>query len=409
MAFIEDHSLHKLGMELFQEDAAFYRSIMVSLGERLLEERKPEEAMTIFLLANPKCLDGSKRAARACGDWKTFFACCAEDSDALSGDQVTNIAEMISSKDGNMKKQSDALASAARILQDYCQDIGHSVDMLISGQMWSEGRRVAYLHNRQDLVKKCVDASVCYAQTMIDDMLDRASTFEKTNTRYAEVIELRRNAIKEAEEAGTEINDDSASMFSIQSTASNTSLGSSASGRSMRSVGSVGTVASVSTVISVGATSTFSFTGDVDTMKHKSKFNKIGRDKKKGKKMKNTRRRKPGGEEELTDLVTTLTQTCPDEDFSAVVSSTLAFLLQSGKRTMAELLLYAYKNLEAIILKSQNERLDQDRKKQEEMEKSIRMDGGIYLFVQHPCEKDIDALRCYPLKESLTEVFSFLL
>ena len=410
MKFIEEHSLHTLGLELFQEDADFYRSIMVSLGELLLAERKSEEALTIFLLADPKCLDGGKRAARACGDWKTFFACCAEDNTILSADQITNLAEMISSHFGNLKDQSDAFASAARILQDYCQDVGYSVEMLISGHLWSEGRRVAYLHNRPDLVKKCVDASVTYAQTCIDDLVDRATTFETTITRYAEVIELRRNAIKEAEEAGAEIHDDSASMYSMASTISNTSLSSNASGRSMGSVGSVGTVASVSTVISVGATSTFSFTGDVDNMKHKSKFNKIGRDKKKKqKKSRNSRRRKPGGEEELTDLVATLTHGCPDEYYVAVISSTLTFLLQSGKRSMAELLLNAYTNIEAVVLKSQTDRLDQDRKKQEEIEKSTHMEGGIYQLVQHPCEKDVDALRCKPLPETVTKVFSFLL
>ena len=409
MSFIEEHSLHKLGLELFQQDTEFYRSVMVSLGERLLVERKPEEALTVFLLADPKCLDGGKRAARACGDWRTYFACCSEDNDELSTDQITNLAEMISSKFGNMKEQSDAFASAARVLQDYCQDVGYAVDMLVSGRLWNEGRRVAHLHNRPDLVKKCVDASVTYAETCIDDLVDRASTFEKTIKRYAEVIELRRNAIKEAEEAGAEIHDDSASMFSMASTISNTSLSSSASGKSMGSVGSVGTVASVSTVISVGATSTFSFTGDVDAMKHKSKFNKIGRDKKKKKKKpRNSRRRKPGGEEELNELVTTLIHSCPDEYHLAIISSTLIFLLQSGKQSMAEQLLDSYSNIESMVHNLQTERIDADRKKQEEIERSIRMEGGIYQFVQHPCEKDIDVIRCKPLPENVKRVFSFI-
>jgi hypothetical protein len=145
-------------------------------------------------------------------------------------------------------------------------------------------------------------------------------------------------------------------------------------------------------------------------MKHKSKFNKIGRDKKKKqKKPRNSRRRKPGGEEELTELVSTLTHSCPDDYYVDVISSTITFLLQSGKRAIAELLLDAYTNLEDVVLKSQTERLDQDRKNQEEIEKSIRMEGGIYQFVQHPCEKDVDALRCKPLPETLRGVFSFLL
>ena len=415
LAFIEEHKLHKLGLELLKNNGSYHRSIMVSLGEHLLSERKPQEALTIFLASNPRHLDGGKRAAHACGDWRTYFACCAENGDAIDTDQVTAMAESVSSNVGNsMLVQREKYASAATILLDYVVDVSHAIDMLISAHLWSEGRRVASRHDRSDLIKKVVDGCVSYARTCVEDITERSLSFETANKRYAEVIVIRRDAIREAEEAGVDVlnhHDDSASMFSMQSTASNTSLRSSASGTSIGSVGSVGSVASVSTVISVGATSTFSFTGQVDSMKHKSKFNKIGRDKKKRapKKKKGSGKMKPGSEEELKELVTTLTHSCPDEHFVDVIGETITFLLQCDKQSMATLLYESYIELQSVVEQSQTSRLERDHEEKVKREKEERKEGRVNECVEHPCEKDIDAIRCKPLQGSVESLFSYLL
>ena len=41
---------------------------MVSLGNSLLEENKPDIALGIFMAAEPKYFVGAKKDARACGD-----------------------------------------------------------------------------------------------------------------------------------------------------------------------------------------------------------------------------------------------------------------------------------------------------------------------------------------------------
>ncbi|KAL9188474.1 hypothetical protein ACHAXT_006852 [Thalassiosira profunda] len=416
LSFVEQHGLHKLGLELFKSDSNNHRSIMISLGEKLLSDRKPEEALAVFLASNPRYLEGGKRASRACGDWQTYFACCAEDGDEIGSDHATAIAESISSKVCSMSEQRDNYASAATILLDYGGDVADAVDMLIAGHVWSEGRRIAHLRDRTDLAKKVVDGSVSYASTCVEDLAERASMFVKANERYAEVIVIRRDAIREAEEAGLDglHHDDSASMFSMQSTASNTSLRSSASGSSVGSVGSVGSVASVSTVISVGATSTFSFTGEVDSMKHKSKFNRhlAGRDKKKKrhkKKGPNARRKKPGSEEELKDLLSTLEHTCPDDHYVEVICETITFLLRSDKQSMAILLYESYKEMESAVVQSQAARAERDANERLESEQKERKEGRLpNNFVEHPYEKRINSIRCKPLRESLQTVISLL-
>lgn len=412
-AFIEEHNLHKLGLELFRNDIDSHRSVMISLGERLLKERKPTEALTIFLASNPKYLDGGKRASRACDDWRTYFACCAEDGEAIGSDHATVIAESISSKVGNMQEQRENYACAATILLDYAEDVSDAVDMLVSAHMWTEGRRVSYLHKRVDLVKKVVDASVSYARTCVQDLMERASTFETNNKRYEEVILIRREAIRDAggQEGDDVQHDDSASMFSVQSASSNTSLRSSYSRTSMGSVGSVGSVTSVSTVISVGATSTFSFTGDVDNMKHKSKFNKIGRDKKKKKPQKKlgaaARRTKPGSEEELKEVIAALEHTCPDGHYVDVISETITFLLQSGKQSMSKLLFDTYNELELAVSQARAARLEKNIKLEEEHKQKMRKEGHSD-FIRHSCENHVNDISCKPLPESIQVIFSIL-
>ena len=407
LEFIEEHKLHSLGLELFSHDSSFTCTIMTSLGESLLSERKFDEALTVFLSSEPKNFNGAKRAAKACGDWRAYFSSCGELGEFIDTDQITSIAESISSKMGTPSQLKDQFASAARILLDYGQDVAYAMDMFISGHMWFEGRRISRLHNRPDLAKKCIDAAASYANTCIEDLAERASTFESTNAKYAEVIVLRRDAIKEADETGIpDQQDDSASLFSMQSTASNSSL------RSTASSGSMGSVGSISTVISVGSKTGFQFTGDRDTtFKHKSKFNKIGRDQKKKKKKKAgpaARRMKPGSEEHLKELVTTLTNTCPDEHYLANISETINFLMQSGKRRLARCFFDAYHELEDTVRRSQAARLESDGVARQNKEKMAREEGLIYEDIQHPCEKEVDEVQCKLLPHSLENVMSYL-
>ncbi len=415
LKFIEEHSLHDLGLDLFRDDIGNHRCVMISLGERLMTERKFKDALTIFLASTPKYLDGAKRASRACDDWRTYFACCSEDGETIGSDHATSIAESISSNVGNMHEQRENYACAAIILLDYAEDVSYAIDMLISAHLWTEGRRVAYLHKRVDLVKKVVDACVTYARTCVQDLIERTSSFETDNHRYEEVIVIRREAIRDSGmQEGEDIHDDSASIFSMQSTSSNLSVRSSSSRSSMGSVGSVGSAASVSTVISVGAKSTFSFIGDVDNMKHKSKFNKIGRDKKKKKKSQKkigsaAGRTKQGSEEELKELVSSLEHSCPDGHYVDVISETITFLVQSGKQSMSKLLFETYKELELAVLQAQTARLDKNTKLEEDYEQRKRKKEGHMDFIRHRCESHVNNIFCKPLPESVQGIFPFLI
>jgi elongator complex protein 1 len=411
MMLIEAHELHRLGLELFQADPDKHQQIIVSLGNQLLKKGQAETALAVFLAAEPPHLDGARQAARSYGDWRVFFTLppdgdANEESIDLRNRRLAyDIAEEIASGKEDKTSRRTALADAARILLEYSQDIVGSVDMLISAEMWSEGRRIASLHSRQDLVKKCVDACVSYAYGCLEDFEERITSFTKANKRYVEMLTIRKAAIRESGLAPGEEHhanvDDAGSLFSV---ASNASLRSNMSGSSVGSVSS-----SVSSVISVGTQSTFTITSEHDMNRHKSKFNKIGKDKKKKKKKTGKKNKvRPGSEEELKSLVSTLKSSCVDLIYCGIIADMISFLGQVGKLDLAREVFEGYNTLNLSIATVQKERFDLAAKEKEDHERKARRERVEEPFLVLDVEREVDSFDCAELPSSLHELFSYL-
>ena len=159
-----------------------------------------------------------------------------------------------------------------------------------------------------------------------------------------------------------DIVDESASQFSSASNASNTSLQSNVS---------TGSITSVSRVISAGAVSTFSVSGEKDSLKRKPKYNTIGRNKKQTRKRKNKKDRnkmKPGSEEELKYLVSTLKGSVINNEYLQIIVEAIKFLCQVSKTCLAREIYNCYNELKLAVKKSQLDRLNENhRNKCEEL------------------------------------------
>ncbi|KAI2501459.1 IKI3 family [Fragilaria crotonensis] len=416
LELIEKHGLHRLGLQLYKYDTEREHLLLRSLGENLLQQGKAKAALSIFLSADPMDLDGAKRAARLCGDWRYYFTLSTEtlasapaEAQEIRRRQVANeIAQEIAAGRGGVGNNTrDALADAARILIDYGSDIVGAVDILNSAEMWAEARRLAILHDRNDLVKKTVDAAVSYADGMMSDFEEKKIRFEKTSQRYVEVLRIRKDAIAEAGglEAGDALDqgDDAGSLFSLASTSS---LRSTASAGSM---GSVRSVASVSTVITVGQQSTFTMNSEHDRERHKSKFNSIGKKEKKKSKRKGPKKNKlrPGSEEELKFLVDTLKNCCVDINYTAIIDETAFFLSQVGHMELARQLYESYESLRNAVNAIQTDRQKTDAVERMDMARNARMAGNTNPAITLPCESVVNALQCETLSTVLTDLFSY--
>jgi elongator complex protein 1 len=415
LGLIEEFGLHKLGLEIFADQKLERRKILVSLGERCFSEKKFKTALSIYLSAEPRDLSGAMKAARACHDWKAVFACMHEEGghnctdpetmkellQKLATEMSDELNEYAPSLTGEERK--GCYLDSARLLLDYCYDVDGAVDVLIGGKEWTEGHRMAGLHNRTDLIGSCIEAAASFGETCAEDFEERADAFESTNSRYAEVLLIRQDAHRQAGEEGEVIND-TGSVYSVSSQMSSNSLQSNMSGSS------IGSVSSYSSVISAGATSTFSLT--TKTNKHKSKFNQIGAGQKKKKKKKSERkgrnRVKPGSKEELDALVGTLRQNCVYEDEFNSILETVTFLSRVDHVEVARTLFDRYNELRRRIDKNQQERLRKaENNTAPPNHTSSTYEHAELVNVVLPCEKEVNALHCEPLPSYLEEVFMY--
>ena len=390
LILIEKHHLHRLALRLFQNQESERRLIMISLGDSLMNQNKADMALAVYLATKPRHIEGAKRAARACGDWRTFFSCCIEGSNEEIKNIASYIAEEIASgRGGNRSKQEEA-HSSARILLDYCDDVEGAIEVLTASALYEESRRIAMLYSKINLLSFIQQNALSYGQSCVKDFEERSSIFEDTNERYAVVLKQQKE-MKKAEQASNELIPDNQSLFSAASNMSNASLYS-----NMSSI-STSSATSLSSVISLTPSNAFSLIGDHEN-KHNSKFNNpAGRKKKKQKKQR--KRMKRGSEEEMQQLISTLKCQIVDDEYFSTIVETIKYLAQEDEVILAHQIIRSYKMLQSRIHESQQRRMSEDKRSNEEGDEKIsRLD----------CEDDIDSLACKDLPMVLNELFSYL-
>jgi len=415
MKLIDEHKLYKLGLNLFRENTARIKKILIALGNCLMEEKRPSTALAVFLSTDPPFLDGATRAARGAHDWRCYFSLLdAKDKEIATNHEdyrterrrqaAREIANEITTSNFSLSTKRQAYSDASRILLDYGDDLIGAVDCLTTAEVWSEGYRIANLHSRQDLMNKCIDSATGFAQTSLDTFVERVEEFKDANMRYAEVLKLRKQTVylegpEQADEA-----EETGSLFSAASNASNTSL------QSNMSSSSACSNMSRSSVISVKSVNTFSMTGEQKGDRHRSKFNKGKKQKKRNRKRKPKKKR--GSEEELQGLIGMLKSSCPDSYYAATITETIKFLVVVQKLPLAQELFNAYNCMSDSIEESKVERIKIMKREKAEAELLTRSEGNQHelnhFLVDIPSEKIVDALSCSQLAISLSQFFGLL-
>lgn len=395
MQLIEKQQLYRLGLELYEGKLQRNR-IMLSLGDQLMASKQAETALCVFLAADPVDEERCVRAATEAMDWAILFSLPSTKNDLQKQQRLAReIADdLAASSEGSFNRR-DILGSASRVLLDYGGDVAGAVEILILAESWSEGKRIGYLHSRDDLSRKVIDEAVSYAYTAISDFDERIDAFLQASKRYDEVLQIRKEAILAG--GGSTGNDlqheDNGSLFSAATNASNLSIKSSAS---------TGSVGSLSSVISIKSTSSFTLSGGDDTYRHKSKFNQLGRQKHKKKKKGKGSRIRPGSEEELQGLVCTLKSNCIDEGYSQTVGETIAFLVQNCQLSVARALFDKHVSMCKKVSDAKEERIRIHQNSSNFKDNDLPQE-----IFTHSVEAEVDALACSSLPITLHELFKF--
>jgi elongator complex protein 1 len=417
LSFINEHKLHRVGLELFHKDPEKTKLLLVGLGNSLMSESRPKTALSVFLSANPPDLEGAKQAAKASKDWRCFFSILEEEATEENGSLANgdiprekrrqaalDLANEIASSSAFSEKSSkQTYSDAAKLLIDYGDDLIGAIDYLVQAESWSEGFRIAAYHSRQDLKKRCVDAAVAYARTSIGIFVDRSNEFEKANERYAEVLKLRKQNIQlEGPDTLLE-EDETGSLFSSASTASNMSLRSNASISSASS--------RVSSVISVRTANTFQMTGGEENDRHRSKFHK-GKKQKQRDRRKKKNRKKPGSEEELQEMVGLIKASCPNADYACSISENMRFLIFAQHLSLAKEVYMGYTKMCHVMDQLKSKRLAAASLEKEKAE-LLTLNGGEEHEMSHsllrlPVEKEVDEIVCAPLEADVVDLFDYI-
>lgn len=416
---IKEHKLHGIGLELFRGAEEQHR-ILLDLGDNLLNLKKAEEALGIFLIADPVDRERVMKAARACRNWRIYFSHAfpqgihtADGEADIARTEIEapkrrmlarDVAEELESSWPEGSERRRALAEAAQLLLDYAEDVVEAIEVLLRGFWWEEAKRIATMHDRPDLQRRCVEAAVAYARISAEECREKERTFADVCKRYEEVLQIRKNAFVsgEVDALGLVVEgqeDDTGSVFSAASHASNLS------NLSGGSTGSTGSVGSISTVISVRSTTSFSLAGADEAYRHKSKYNEIGKKGKKKKKKKAKTRTKviPGSEQELQGLVESLSASIIDDDFVKLLADTILFLFHEREIAAARGL-YA-----AATAASNRIRQCQDERKEREIVrvKESRKENHGRENVEHPSEITVDSLMCSEIATKVHELLRF--
>ena len=384
MKLIESHHLHKVGLEIFGEDDSKREQILASLGEHLIKAGKAEAALCIFSSSPGLEKDRSIQAAKAAMNWRVLFALLPPEQYEKEAEEFVD--RLVVRVEG-VSQSRESLLIASRILLDYCTSShGRAIELLIEAKAWAEASRIASSHNETQMIRKVVDAALSFSVYCLDDFRDRAESFETTLKRYAEVLAIRKEAIRAGENVvmGDDI-DETGSQFSLASNVSNSS---------MQSTASTGSASSLSSVISVRSNNSFTISSNDDSNRHKSRFNDLGRSQKKKKKRKARKSGKArrGSEEELRELVLTLASSFVTNAVADRVSETILFLIQNSQMEQGRFLYKGYIHLRDV-LEELNTKLA-----------TVQIAGE----AQHPCEAEVNAMTCGDVTNVVHDLFKYL-
>ncbi|TMW64229.1 hypothetical protein Poli38472_012851 [Pythium oligandrum] len=212
------------------------RVLQLKATHLLTQERFQEAGFVLMTIGSFAEAMQAFKSARA---WE--MALIAANRASISRGELSSFAYDLAQALLNQKEVSQAdLLAAARIYVEYCEDLDEAVALLVKHKHWDESVRLAYLHQRADLIETDIEPGVhAAADAVLDDLKQRESEYVKHWTRLATIREQKRlfklHGIDGSRWEGGHGGDDSQSVISGATSVADSAL---STASSLRSVGS---------------------------------------------------------------------------------------------------------------------------------------------------------------------------
>ncbi|KAF7289209.1 polymerase II transcription elongation factor [Mycena indigotica] len=201
VSYIEKHRLHELAISIWkgtdQYNAScpspffpwltFRQKVLEVYGDWLFERRDFRQAASIYIQGN--ALSKAMVAQEKGLDWQELFDLASQTG--VSEEDVVAMGYRVA-EDLVSKKRP---AEAARVLLDYAQDTREAVIALAQGNLFSEARRIATLHDSPELLVDVIHPAALDSRTQISEELDEMK--EQLRKQLNRIRELRVKKLEE--------------------------------------------------------------------------------------------------------------------------------------------------------------------------------------------------------------------
>ncbi|XP_073315059.1 elongator complex protein 1 [Primulina huaijiensis] len=174
--------LYPLGLQLIDQPHK-KRQILEAWGDHLFSSKCFEDAATTYLCSFH--LEKALKAYRACGNWRGVLTVAGLIK--LGKDELLHLARELCEELQALGK----LGDAAKIVLDYCGDINNGISLLVQAREWEEALRIAFLHQRGDLVSVVKSSSLECSSLLIGEYNEGMEKAGKYLTRYLAVRQRR--------------------------------------------------------------------------------------------------------------------------------------------------------------------------------------------------------------------------
>ncbi|KAL8292997.1 hypothetical protein RQP46_000691 [Phenoliferia psychrophenolica] len=184
VAYVEQHELYATALEIYQDDQAKYRVILVANAEYLMTHRRPADAGLLFSLGGQpvKAMEAYQKA----NAWQELFTLAL--TEKRTGTEIKAMAVDVA----EALKGKGRFTDAGRVLQEYGRDIDGAVAVLIEGNAFVEAIRLTSLYSRRDLIDIHIKPGALEAQAkLVEDIEELMDQVQKQVERLAELKERR--------------------------------------------------------------------------------------------------------------------------------------------------------------------------------------------------------------------------
>ncbi|KAM6980821.1 elongator complex protein 1 [Aplochiton taeniatus] len=184
---VNEQKMYGQALGLYPEDSPQYKALSCAYAEHLVEQQEAEQAGLLLW----RCGETARALQALVGGVCWRKALCVAQQIPLPSDQLSLLARDLAEKLIELRRYTEA----AVLLEQYAKDCEEAISALITGAVWEEALRLAYMYDRRDIIEtnlKPALLEVCSSQSSF--LETQRALFCRHKARLAVVRELKEKA-----------------------------------------------------------------------------------------------------------------------------------------------------------------------------------------------------------------------